>query len=62
MFLGHFFVLKPFPGDPFLDPPISGTPIKENATEVSLLGGECFLRVRVFVRVRCFMILSSVIT
>ena len=37
-FLDYFVVLKLFPGDPILDPPISGT-IRKNATEVSLLGG-----------------------
>ena len=44
--MDYFLVLKLIPGDPILDPPISGTPIGKNATEVSLLrvgGASCFL-------------------
>ena len=41
IFLGHFLVLKPFPGDPFLDPPISGTPYLKKATEVSFIRSVC---------------------
>ena len=39
MLMDYFLVLKLFPGDPILDPPISGTSYLKNATEVSLLGG-----------------------